>query len=58
MKQPADKFTVDMFGAKRRGRPPKLAPKSSAQRQREFRQRHKFDFLIAASRNEKSNSGE
>lgn len=39
MKQPAGKFTMDMFGAKRHGRPPTLAPKSNVQTQREFRQR-------------------
>jgi len=56
MKQGTDKFTMDMFGAKRRGRPPKLAPKSNAQRQREFRQRRKFNFLNSVTRNGKSDA--
>lgn len=56
MKHQADKFTADMFGAKRRGRPPKLAPKTNAQRQREFRQRRKFDFLNSVTRNGKSDA--
>lgn len=56
MRQQADKFTVDMFGAKRRGRPPTQAPKSNAQRQREFRQRRKFNFLNSVTRNGKSDA--
>jgi hypothetical protein len=58
MKQAADKFTADLFSSPRRGRPPKLAPKTNAQRQREFRQRRKFDFLISVTRNGNSNTGE
>lgn len=56
MKQSADRFTVDMFGAQRRGRPPKLAPKTNAQRQREFRQRRKFNFLNSVTSNGKSDA--
>lgn len=56
MRQQADKFTADMFGAKRRGRPPSLAPKSNAQRQREFRQRRKAESLISVTRNGKSDA--
>lgn len=52
MKQPADKFTSDMFSV-RRGRPRKAAAKSGAQRQREFRERRKLKDLISVTRNEK-----
>jgi len=45
MKQPADKYTLDAFDAPRRGRPRKVDAKTNAQRQREFRQRQKFNFL-------------
>jgi len=56
MKQAVDKFTADLFSSRRRGRPAKLAPKTNAQRQREFRQRRKFDFLISVTRNDKSDA--
>jgi len=58
MKQPADKFTMDAFDAARRGRPRKANAKTNAQRQREFRQRQKFNFLNSVTRNEKSNRPE
>jgi len=58
MKQPADKFTLDAFDAVRRGRPSKANAKTNAQRQREFRQRQKFNFLNSVTRNEKSNRPE
>jgi hypothetical protein len=45
VKQTADKFTVDAFDKPRRGRPRKPDAKTNAQRQREFRQRHKFNLL-------------
>lgn len=45
MKQKEDKFTVDAFNKRARGRPPKPHAKSNAQRQREFRERSKFNFL-------------
>lgn len=45
MKQASDKFTLDAFDSPRRGRPAKPDAKSNAQRQREWRQRQKFNFL-------------
>ncbi|WP_293779974.1 hypothetical protein [uncultured Oxalicibacterium sp.] len=45
MKQTADVYTVDAFTKPGRGRPRKPDAKSNAQRQREFRQRRKFNFL-------------
>ncbi|MFC0351849.1 hypothetical protein [Undibacterium danionis] len=51
MKQPEDRFTKDAFN-NQRGRPPKLAPKTNAQRQREFRERRKFNFLNPQLRRE------
>lgn len=54
MKQVADKFTIDAFQKAGRGRPRNPNAKSSAQRQREFRQRQKFNFLNFVTRNEKS----
>lgn len=51
MKQPSDKFTRDAFDKPARGRPRNPNAKSSAQRQREFRQRQKFNFLISVTRN-------
>lgn len=56
MKQPAVQFTRDAFSKSSRGRPRKPDAKSNAQRQREFRQCHKFDFLISVTRNEKEAS--
>jgi hypothetical protein len=53
MKQAADKYTIDAFEKPLRGRPRSPTAKSSAQRQREFRQRRKFNFLIPGTRNEK-----
>lgn len=54
MKQAEDKFTIDAFGKRGRGRPRKPDAKSSAQRVREFRARKKFDFLQAQACNENS----
>lgn len=51
MKQPADQFTRDAFAKPSRGRPRKPDAKTNAQRQREFRQRHKFNFLFSVARN-------
>jgi len=51
MKQPEDRFTKDAFNNPR-GRPPVLAPKTNAQRQREFRERRKFNFLNSKFRQE------
>lgn len=56
MKRPAYRFTADLLGAKRCGRSPKLAPESYAQRQLEFHQRRKFDFLNSVTRNGKSDA--
>jgi len=53
MKQASDKYTVDAFEKPRRGRPPIPHPKTPAQRQREYRQRQKFNFLNFVTRNEK-----
>lgn len=46
MKQPEDLFTKNARN-NQRGRQPKIAPKikTNTQRQREFRERHKFNFL-------------
>lgn len=52
MKQREDKFTIDAFNKRGRGRPNKPDAKSNAQRQREFRQRQKFNFLNSVTRNE------
>lgn len=41
MKQPEDKFTLDAFEKRPRGRPRKPHAKSGAQRQREYRARLK-----------------
>lgn len=41
MKQPEDKFTLDVFEKRPRGRPRKPHAKSGAQRQREYRARLK-----------------
>ncbi len=51
MKQSSDKFTIDAFDKPTRGRPRNLDAKSTAQRQREFRQRQKFNFLVSVARN-------
>ncbi|GGX14121.1 hypothetical protein [Undibacterium macrobrachii] len=51
MKQLSDKFTRDAFDKPARGRPRSPNAKSLAQRQREFRQRQKFNFLISVTRN-------
>lgn len=56
MKQLADKFTVDLFEKRGRGRPRKIDAKSSAQRQADFRQRQKLLPVIFVTRNEKSSS--
>jgi hypothetical protein len=53
MKQAADKYTIDAFQKPGRGRPRSPFAKSPAQRQREFRQRQKFNFLISVTGNEK-----
>lgn len=45
MKQKEDKFTADAFNKRGRGRPSKPHAKTNAQRQREFRERSKFNFL-------------
>lgn len=49
MKQPSNKFTRDAFDKPARGRTRKLDTKSTLQRQREFHQRQKFNFLISAA---------
>lgn len=54
MKQQADIFTRDAFDKPRRGRPRKPDAKTPAQRQREFRQRQKFNFLISVTSNANS----
>ncbi|MQQ99260.1 hypothetical protein [Glaciimonas soli] len=61
MKQTNDKFTVDAFDKRGRGRPLKHDAKTSAQRQKEYRQRNRFNLLdlildekqINVTRNEK-----
>ncbi|MFZ6864717.1 hypothetical protein ACO0K7_19005 [Undibacterium sp. Ji67W] len=54
MKQAADKYTIDAFNKSSRSRPRKSNAKSPAQRQREYLQRLKFNFLISVTRDEKS----
>lgn len=54
MKQPLDKFTNGAFEKTARGQSRKPNAKSSVQRQREFRQRQKFNFLVSVTRNENS----
>ncbi len=54
MKQQSDSFTGYAFEKPHRGRPRKPDAKSHAQRQREFRQRQKFNFLNAVTSNENS----
>lgn len=54
MKQAADKFTGDLFGEKRRGRPPKPNAMTVTQRVRKHRARKKAALAISVSRNEKS----
>lgn len=49
MKLPSNKFTRDAFDKPARGRTRKLDTKSTLQRQREFHQRQKFNFLISAT---------
>ncbi len=51
MKQLEDRYTKDAFNNPR-GRPRKVAPKTNAQRQREFRARRKFNFLNPTLRHE------
>lgn len=41
MRQKSDHFTIDLFGAKTRGRPKKLHPMSSTDRVRKFRLKQK-----------------
>lgn len=52
MKQIADKYTVDAFSKPGRGRLHNPNAKSFAQRQREYRQRQKFNFLISVASDE------
>lgn len=53
MKQAADKYTIDAFNKSSRGRPRKSNAKSPAQRQREYRQLQKFNFLNSVTSGEK-----
>lgn len=46
MKQSVDKYIIDAFNKPGRGYSRDPNTKSSAQRQREYRQRQKFNFLI------------
>jgi len=53
MKDSADKFTNDILGAKRRGRPASPSPKTGAQRMREHRQKmemYTFDLRDVMAR--------
>jgi hypothetical protein len=54
MKQPLDKFTLDAFDKPARGCLRIPDAKSTAHRQREFRQRQKFNFLVFVARNQNS----
>lgn len=53
MKQVFEKQTLDLFGKLSRARSPNPSIKPLAQRQREYRQRQKFNFLNSVTRNEK-----
>lgn len=55
MKHPKDKFTIDALSKPRRTRPPLVHPKTPAQRQQEYHQQTKFNFLAdkSVTRNEK-----
>lgn len=54
MKQVLDKFTRDAFEQTPHGRPCEPNARTQAQRQREFRQRQKFNFLISVTGNANS----
>ncbi|MBR7777393.1 hypothetical protein [Undibacterium rugosum] len=51
MKQPEDKFTIDAFDKRPRGRPRKPDAKSGAQRQKEYRERLKQNKELSSQRN-------
>lgn len=52
MKQSVDKYIIDTFNKSGRDHPRNPNTKSSAQRQREYRQRQKFNFLISVMSDE------
>jgi hypothetical protein len=53
VKQATDKYIIDAFIKPGRGCPRKFNAKSPAQRQREYLQRQKFNFLNSVTRDEK-----
>jgi hypothetical protein len=53
LKHAANKYIAELFGKPRRGQHRTPTAESMAQRQREFRQRQKFNFLASATRDEK-----
>lgn len=53
MKQSIDKFIINVSEKPHRGRFRPTPAKSAVQRQREFRRRQKFNFLLSVMRDEK-----